>query len=45
VVHEGLTEMQLMKLGMFKTVARHGIRILGLALSVCVVYSLLHALL
>ena len=44
VVHEGLTDLEQMKLGMFRTVVRHGVRLLLVAGSVILLASLLRAL-
>ena len=45
VVHEGLTDLEQMKLGMFKTVARQGIRVLGFAFFFAGIYWLVRSLL
>jgi hypothetical protein len=45
VVHEGLTELEQMKLEMFRTVVRNGVRVLLVACSVILGATLLGALL
>ncbi len=45
VVHEGLTDLEQMKLTMLKTVLRCSLRVLGLILAACVLWWLLQGLL
>jgi len=45
VVHEGLTELEQMKLEMLRTVVRNGVRVLLWACAVTLLASLLRALL
>ena len=45
VVHEGLTDLEQMKLGMFRTVVRYGVRVLLVFCSAILLASLLRALL
>jgi len=44
VVHEGLTELEQMKLEMFRTVVRNGVRVLVVTFSMIALLSLLRAL-
>ena len=45
VVHEGLTDLEQMKLEMFRTVVRNGVRVLLVVCSAILLASLLRALL
>jgi hypothetical protein len=41
VVHEGLTDLKQMRLGMFKTVLRFGVRVLLFIFFCALIYSLM----